>query len=67
MKNKLVIIIAHRFSTIQNVHKIIVLDKGTIVDTGTPQELSRRKGIYQDLLNYQVEGNKKLLETFELY
>jgi ATP-binding cassette subfamily B protein len=67
MKNKLVIIIAHRFSTIQNVDKIIVLDKGKIVDFGNPKELSKRKGVYSDLLHYQVEGNKKLLESFELF
>lgn len=67
MENKLVIIIAHRFSTIQNVHKIIVIDEGKIADVGSPQELSRRKGIYSDLLHYQVEGNKKLLASFEIY
>ncbi len=67
MQKKLVIIIAHRFSTIQNVDKIIVLNQGTIVDSGSPKELSTRKGIYRDLLNYQVEGNNKLLEKFEIY
>lgn len=67
MKNKLVIIIAHRFSTIQNVHKVIVIDQGSVVDCGTPQELSQKKGIYADLLNYQIAGNKKLLEKFEIY
>lgn len=67
MQNKLVIIIAHRFSTIQNVDKIIVLNKGEIEDIGTPHELANRKGIYSDLLRYQVEGDKKLLESFELY
>lgn len=67
MKDKLVIIIAHRFSTIQNVNKVLVLDNGEIVDSGTPQELSNRKGIYADLLNYQIAGNKKLLESFEIY
>lgn len=67
MKNKLVIIIAHRFSTIQNVNKIIVIDEGIIVDSGSPQQLATRQGIYQDLLNYQIEGNKKLLEKFDIY
>jgi len=67
MQNRLVIIIAHRFSTIQNVNKIIVLNKGKIEDMGTPHELAGRKGTYSDLLHYQVEGNKKLLESFELY
>jgi ATP-binding cassette subfamily B protein len=67
MKDKLVIIIAHRFSTIQNVKKIIVLDKGKIVDYGSPPELAQKQGIYKDLLTYQVEGNKKLLESYEIY
>lgn len=67
MRDKLVIIIAHRFSTIQNVNKIIVIDDGRVVDMGTPQELSVRPGIYLDLLHYQIEGNKKLLEKFEIY
>lgn len=66
MKGRLVIIIAHRFSTIQNVDKIIVLDGGKIADSGSPQALAKRKGIYADLLNYQIEGNKKLLEKFDL-
>src|SRR5690606_21178174 len=56
MKDKLVIIIAHRFSTIQNVDKIIVIDRGRIVDYGSPKELSKKDGIYSDLLNYQIEG-----------
>ena len=67
MKNRLVIIIAHRFSTIRNVNKIIVVGNGQIIDSGTPQELSTKEGVYKDLLNYQIEGNKKLLEQFEIY
>ncbi|MBI3366446.1 ABC transporter ATP-binding protein [Candidatus Roizmanbacteria bacterium] len=66
MNNKLVIIIAHRFSTIQNVDSIIVIDKGIVADFGNPQELSKRKGIYLDLLTYQIEGNKKLLANFDI-
>ncbi len=67
MKNKLVVVIAHRFSTIQNVDKIIVIDNGTIADSGNPQELASRPGLYSDLLRYQIEGNRKLLEKFEIY
>ncbi len=67
MRDKLVIIIAHRFSTIQNVNTIIVLDEGKIVDQGSPKDLSTRSGIYADLLNYQIEGNKKLLAQFDIY
>ncbi|MCD8507089.1 ABC transporter ATP-binding protein/permease [Candidatus Woesebacteria bacterium] len=66
MKDRLVIIIAHRFSTIQNVDRILVIDEGSIVDSGTPQELAQRKGVYSELLRYQVEGNKKLLSKYEL-
>lgn len=66
MKNRLVILIAHRFSTIQNVDRIIVVDKGTIADSGTPQKLAQRKGVYSELLRYQVDGNKKLLSKYEL-
>ena len=66
MQRKLVIIIAHRFSTIQNVEKIIVIDKSKIQDFDTPQKLANKKGIYSELLHYQIEGNKKLLEKFDL-
>ncbi len=66
-KDRLVIIIAHRFSTIQNVDRIVVLDKGTIADVGTPPELASRDGVYSELLRYQVEGNKKLLSAYELF
>lgn len=67
MKDKLVIIIAHRFSTIQNVDKLIVVDEGKISDWGTPRELIQKDGIYSELLKSQVEGNKKLLKEFEIY
>jgi len=67
MRDKLVIIIAHRFSTIQNVNKVIVVDEGKITDIGTPQTLAQKPGVYSDLLRYQIEGNQKLLEKFEIY
>ncbi len=67
MKNRLVIIIAHRFSTIQNADRIVVIDGGSVVDAGTPGELARRNGLYSELLKYQIEGNKKLLSKYELH
>lgn len=66
MKDKLVIIIAHRFSTLQNVDHVIVINDGKITQKGTPRELANEKGVYSDLLRYQIEGNKKLLEGFDL-
>jgi len=65
-KNRLTIIIAHRFSTIQNADRIIVLDNGTIVGDDKPQKLAKQKGLYQELLQYQIAGNKKLLSKYEL-
>ena len=67
MKDKLTIIIAHRFSTIQNVDKVIVVEEGRITNYGTPKELSQQKGLYSELLSYQIEGNQKLLESFGLH
>lgn len=67
MKDKLTIIIAHRFSTIQNVDKVIVVEDGKISNYGTPKELSSQKGLYAELLNYQIEGNQKLLDNFDLH
>jgi ATP-binding cassette, subfamily B, bacterial len=66
-KNRLVIIIAHRFSTIQDADRIVVLDGGTIENVGDPRELARKKGVYSELLHYQIEGNKKLLSKYELH
>lgn len=60
VKDRLVIVIAHRFSTIQNATKIIVINNKQIEAIGKPQELSTKPGIYADLLKYQIEGNKKL-------
>ena len=66
-ENRLVIIIAHRFSTIQNVDRIVVLDDGKIADQDKPKELALRPGLYAELLRYQIEGNKKLLSEYELH
>lgn len=66
MKDRLTIVIAHRFSTIQNADKILVIDGGKIVDSGSPSKLGRQKGIYSELLKYQIEGNQRLLEKYDL-
>ena len=53
MKNRTTIVIAHRLSTVENADRIIVLDDGRIVETGTHQELLELNGHYAALYNMQ--------------
>ena len=53
LQNRTAIIIAHRLSTIQKANKIIVLDKGKIVQTGSHSELILEEGIYKNLIKMQ--------------
>ena len=55
MHNRTVIVIAHRLSTVHNADKIIVLDKGLIIDMGTHEELINKDGIYKQLHNLQFK------------
>lgn len=56
LTNKTLLIIAHRLSTLKNVDRIIVMDKGKIVETGTFKELIKNKGKFHQL--YQLQRNK---------
>lgn len=51
MKNRTVILIAHRLSTVIKADQIIVIDKGTVVEVGNHQELLNKNGIYAKLYN----------------
>jgi len=53
LKGRTAIIIAHRLSTIAHADKIIVMDKGQIVEQGTFEELKKAKGAFADLLAHQ--------------
>ena len=56
MQGKTVIAIAHRLSTLTEMDRLIVLDKGRIVEMGTHQELAASGGIYADLWSRQSGG-----------
>ncbi|NCW13896.1 MAG: ABC transporter ATP-binding protein/permease [Rhodobacteraceae bacterium] len=52
-EGRTVMIIAHRLSTVSNADKIVVLENGLVVETGTHAELLKRKGRYSDLWSLQ--------------
>ena len=56
MQHKTALVIAHRLSTIQKMDRIIVLDKGRVVEQGTHKELVKNKGLYAKLWAHQSGG-----------
>jgi ABC-type multidrug transport system fused ATPase/permease subunit len=53
MRGRTTIVIAHRLTTIHRADKIVVLDRGRVVDAGTHDQLMSRGGIYRDLYELQ--------------
>ena len=63
------LMIAHRLSTLRKANKIVVVDKGEIIECGTPEELLKMKGKYYKLVEIQSMGEqlqkRKAEENFE--
>lgn len=56
------LVIAHRLSTIRNADKIIVMERGRVVDEGTHNDLLERGGIYADLYRLQFQEGKTVVD-----
>lgn len=57
-KDKTLILISHRFSTVRNANKIFVIDNGRIVEIGSHNELMKLGGKYAKMFNVQAKGYK---------
>ena len=56
MQGKTVIAIAHRLPTLKKMDRIVVLEKGQIVESGSHEELLKSDGMYRKLWDLQTEG-----------
>jgi ATP-binding cassette subfamily B protein len=59
VRNRTVIAIAHRLSTLNSFDRILVLDRGVIIEDGPPGELLRRNGAYSRMYGRQLSGSAK--------
>ncbi|XP_061458848.1 ABC-type oligopeptide transporter ABCB9 isoform X2 [Rhineura floridana] len=58
VQNHTVLVIAHRLSTVEKAHNIIVLDKGCVVQQGTHKQLMEEGGLYYKLVQRQILGHE---------
>lgn len=57
IKNKTVIVIAHRMRTVANADKVVVLKDGVVAEEGKPSELLKKKGIYSQMVKLQNDSS----------
>lgn len=67
MKGRTTMIIAHRLSTISNVDIIVTIRGGKIDEIGSPKELARSGGIYQELLSLQLQPADAVRQQLQKY
>ena len=58
IRNKTVLVIAHRMRTIENADRIVVLSGGRVREEGSPKELMKRNGIFSHMVALQKESSK---------
>ena len=63
IKDKTVMVIAHRMRTVAGADKIVVLSDGKVVETGTPDELMKKNGIFAHMSKLQTQGQNWNLEN----
>ncbi|GGH28344.1 ABC transporter ATP-binding protein [Paenibacillus segetis] len=63
MRERTTVVIAHRLSTVRNASRIIVLDRGEIVEEGTHDDLMEQEGMYAGLYRIQFQEKDKVQET----
>jgi ABC-type multidrug transport system fused ATPase/permease subunit len=59
MKQRTVLVVAHRLSTIKNADRILVMDEGSVVQSGSHEQLMEQEGLYRQLYLKQFAGNRK--------
>jgi ATP-binding cassette subfamily B protein len=60
MQNRTSFVVAHRLSTLRRADRVLVLEQGRIVQSGTPNELSRSSGLYRQASRIQIPDEESM-------